>query len=766
MKSFRLTYGFRFKSVLVQTFFWIVLLVIVLTSIFSYYAVKVATDNLQEKTYSSRLNMLNNTSNAVEITLESLSQLMRQTMQNSYCISAMIVPDNTEYERTTNITNQLKDIATGYPLVKKAILYIPTDNTLYSSDILFINAAESKDYPLIETYFDADVPETILKGTNNLSTRIKLMGERVILYQNFFPDYLKQIGVLIFEIDADYLFKMFLADISDKHNTTYVFDKNGLLVFTKEGGAPITDVQFSELHEQAEPSGFYTVKDNTDQDIVVFYHVSALTDWVYCNPVAATELQSKILYMQDVFFLPIILFIGFLISVYIAYRLYTPIRLLVDSIIKYEGKGYIDISKQQAKNELDLFELAYTNTNLKNEQLSQTLELIKPAVIERLFSNIMFDRETSRERIEETLSSLGDPIPYEAHYIVLIASIENSMDMQVSEYDMGIFTMRMQGIVADSIKTDIYHAVLRLSDQSVAAVLVFSPEKPLLDVKHGIARLYEAISEKLCDPPHKVVIGFSNVYRYITDLRYCYLEALENLNRKFFYGESGDGAQAAENITDEFAECVKRIILCFNKDDMKRAALLSKQVCSEISRTADAQEVFNNFATLIEITCEKLIAMKLGSAEDVFEAKSDIEKSLKDCSDVKGMEECVNQFFTKLINDIENRNKTKKFQNLRRIREFIEENYSNRDMSLEMAAGHVGISPTYLSRLFKEEMGMPFVDYLNQIRIEKAKQLLTNTDISISDIGYQAGFNSMQTFFRVFRKFTAISPGNYRQTMK
>jgi AraC-like DNA-binding protein len=75
----------------------------------------------------------------------------------------------------------------------------------------------------------------------------------------------------------------------------------------------------------------------------------------------------------------------------------------------------------------------------------------------------------------------------------------------------------------------------------------------------------------------------------------------------------------------------------------------------------------------------------------------------------------------------------------------------------------VGISPSYLSRLFKEEMSMSFVDYINQIRIEKAKYLLINSDIPVKDIGYQTGFYSMQNFFRVFKKLTYITPGNYRQ---
>jgi transcriptional regulator GlxA family with amidase domain len=68
--------------------------------------------------------------------------------------------------------------------------------------------------------------------------------------------------------------------------------------------------------------------------------------------------------------------------------------------------------------------------------------------------------------------------------------------------------------------------------------------------------------------------------------------------------------------------------------------------------------------------------------------------------------------------------------------------------------------------LFKEEMSMSYVDYLKQIRIEKAKYLLINSDISVTDIGYQTGFYTMQNFFRVFKKSTYTTPGNYRHINK
>ena len=74
----------------------------------------------------------------------------------------------------------------------------------------------------------------------------------------------------------------------------------------------------------------------------------------------------------------------------------------------------------------------------------------------------------------------------------------------------------------------------------------------------------------------------------------------------------------------------------------------------------------------------------------------------------------------------------------------------------------MGISSPYLSSIFSELQGQRFLDYLNRLRVEKATHLLQSTDASISDIGFQTGFYSANTFIRTFKKITGETPGAYR----
>ncbi len=94
---------------------------------------------------------------------------------------------------------------------------------------------------------------------------------------------------------------------------------------------------------------------------------------------------------------------------------------------------------------------------------------------------------------------------------------------------------------------------------------------------------------------------------------------------------------------------------------------------------------------------------------------------------------------------------------------FIRENYLS-DISREGLAVKVGLSPNYFSALFADYTGKKLNDYIIDLRIERASDLLTTTDDKIIDIAYTAGFENLRTFNRAFKKKRGITPQEYRKT--
>lgn len=91
---------------------------------------------------------------------------------------------------------------------------------------------------------------------------------------------------------------------------------------------------------------------------------------------------------------------------------------------------------------------------------------------------------------------------------------------------------------------------------------------------------------------------------------------------------------------------------------------------------------------------------------------------------------------------------------------YIEEFYGN-DLSAEDIAAVVGISPSYLRTLFKKSEGESPIHYLNRIRIDRAKEMLSSNMFSQEEVATACGFQNVYYFSRVFKNFTGISPGKY-----
>ena len=104
---------------------------------------------------------------------------------------------------------------------------------------------------------------------------------------------------------------------------------------------------------------------------------------------------------------------------------------------------------------------------------------------------------------------------------------------------------------------------------------------------------------------------------------------------------------------------------------------------------------------------------------------------------------------------------TKNSDIIKKAIQFISKNYAN-NLSLELVANHVHLNPTYFSTLFKQSTGSSFKEYLNMVRIEESKRLLSNTDYSLIDIAVATGFEDQSYFTKVFRKYTGLTPKQFR----
>lgn len=99
---------------------------------------------------------------------------------------------------------------------------------------------------------------------------------------------------------------------------------------------------------------------------------------------------------------------------------------------------------------------------------------------------------------------------------------------------------------------------------------------------------------------------------------------------------------------------------------------------------------------------------------------------------------------------------------IQNAKDYIGTHYGEEELSLSLVAEHVSVSTGYLSGLFKKEAKINFVEYLTNIRMEKAMELIRNTDKKTYEIAYETGFSNPHYFSVSFKKYSGMSPSDFR----
>ncbi|SDW76709.1 response regulator [Paenibacillus sp. CF384] len=204
------------------------------------------------------------------------------------------------------------------------------------------------------------------------------------------------------------------------------------------------------------------------------------------------------------------------------------------------------------------------------------------------------------------------------------------------------------------------------------------------------------------------------------------------LSRVYEHIDNGDAQGAAYSIELLFSSL---------KSKGKLSVIYTKVICSELMKRAyskaDKQQVEEISVYLNQI-------FKVNSLADLFNLILTLVERLVPSQGDGSNAEPSSKFITT-------------------IKKLIEKDYSQ-DLSLESIAEHVHLTPSYLSFLFKKETGRSLVRYITHVRMEKAVELLTNTNMKIIDISESLGFSNSSYFIQIFRNHHGVSPAKYRES--
>ncbi len=104
------------------------------------------------------------------------------------------------------------------------------------------------------------------------------------------------------------------------------------------------------------------------------------------------------------------------------------------------------------------------------------------------------------------------------------------------------------------------------------------------------------------------------------------------------------------------------------------------------------------------------------------------------------------------------------YPRLKRLHQYVEQSYSE-PIPLEKAARIVALESSYFSSYFRAKVGITFTDWLRQVRVEKAMELMKANDFSISEVAEAVGFKELRTFERAFKRYALKTPREFKKSV-
>ena len=201
-------------------------------------------------------------------------------------------------------------------------------------------------------------------------------------------------------------------------------------------------------------------------------------------------------------------------------------------------------------------------------------------------------------------------------------------------------------------------------------------------------------------------------------------------------------------------------LMLYNGESENAVKEVKKYVDELINAERINRKMLNNLHQDILQLLYSFLEQKGIQAHQLFDDEKSETLYVKATKSVDGMIEWVNYVFVKSVSYVEEVTKSQTV--IEKVKKYIKDNY-NKEITRDDIAKYVFLNPDYLSRTFKKSTGLSLTEYLTEQRIEKSKQLLSTSNIQISSIADEVGYNNMNYFSKIFKKLTGNTPVEYRK---
>lgn len=739
-----------------------VISVVLLTSILTYMVKKESVKDISSMSSLALSNISNLSTNIFETTGKITYQIFNNTN-----IKQIILTAGEHNEDKLYASQFVNDFVVANPYIL-SVYVINSNSVLFkSSQSISIEETHSSIYSVIKNNPQlTPIPRQVRDSSGKIQN----------IYSFFYHSGTNNSpieNVVMVNISADYLHKYIYTYNTDKKQDIIIANNEGKVLLHNNMEYFAQSIYDSEYYKKiigsASSSGSFSFTSDINNNICTYtYNGKTMVISISDTKSFFSEANG----FQNTIFLicAIILIIIFVASMLISYKVYTPINnvfLNIQSLFNSSTLNEKQMSEFKFISHAFSSIIAKINDYENSSKSAYLLQRNENAKI-ILTSGSSYDANTLDNIIK--FGILGN---IEDDYIIAVLRINNYKKfIQINSRDAINFQLNsIGGVAVESLQPHICCTPVDIYPDQVALIIYpseqyqanFSETTVISCLKNCQIAVSQLLLLDIC-------IGISKASKGVKNLHISYIEAFEYTNYRLIYGQNTILTSNIIVSQDSKSEKLGNLIECTLNSVKSNSLDKFKGYIHDIFillQRASYEKIINVYFqlanSLLSIPMELETTQKFTFEYDMEE----IYEKLKSFECYDDLIEWFTQIFNKTTEIITEKKSLKTPDLLDNIIEFISQNYADNCLSANYMAEKLGITPQYFSRLFNEKFGVSFPEYVNNYRLQLAKDmLLTNDKLSTSKIATLVGYNNSTYFTASFTKKYGISPGKFRTNNK
>lgn len=561
------------------------------------------------------------------------------------------------------------------------------------------------------------------------------------------PSAVSVFGTIVGFVNHNFFQSLLDAMPSDVTSSSFILDGEKRILFTTGDSFDFSQNEMIELTTSITGSSTYETMISGKRHSVLVKQ-SQQIGWYYVTVFPHDQFSKRFFSAQTPLLMIIIILciMGIAFAVLLAFKNYRPIQKIYETL-------NINQLFNQKSNELLRINQAVQEIINNNQYMKTQLDDNKAIVIQSHLMNLLNGQiDENYDTLQTNLEQIGKQLsgPY---FCVMVIRFPAKIKAEIRENIINILNTTQSQ----------YAYALDIQYRNLIAV-VFSLSSNDMDLNQLANNLSKSITTNFEIQPQ---IGVGQRYKKITQINESYVEAIT----------------AVETIIDDQTQHIiffdglltSRFSGSYwypSKDQLRLLQALRQGNIKSVN------ESIGEMYILIKSLClpHNSIRLRFITSSIIIQLMPLIEDLKLDDSDQEintlihhaGLEDFfmkLKTFCQKLVKIFEDNKKREREELFDRIIAYIDKHYSNHSISLNSISDQFDITPSYLSRFFKENASVNFIDYLTDKRMTQARKLLLETDMKVRDIMEQVGYLDLASFTRKFTQLHGISPGRYRKEM-